>query len=1373
MILKKGLLILLIFCVFLRINTANSQTIDHHFFFLNNSLVNSDPVTYSPGTKLLYPADYNEGANSGFPRASNNFYTQNVSMSPFCSSARKTVYNFRQKTGLKYFGSASNFDDYTITVIIKFNAVVANTYYRVIDFSNGTSDNGIYALGNNLNFYPTGNVANNVFNGSQFTFLTITRNGATKQIKVYVNDNLVTTYTDTNNYYTFSNGNIIFARDNIPPSPAPNEDTNGQIAYVHVTNGVSTDAEVKDVYDNVCSLIPPNINAVNDTEPDANWKTGGAILNVFDNDERENVALNPSDITMSVVSPDPTGNITLNPDGSVDLVPNAPTGTYTLSYRICDNAYPSICDTATVTVTLLPIPQIVNTTDILICDGGTGTINATASAGVISWYSNLTGGTALSTGNSFITPLLSNNTTYYVDATENWRVTEVRVPVIVTVQKTPLPTATTPQTFCDIENATISNLTITGTDIQWYTTATGGTPLATTDILTTTTYYATQTLNTCESPNRLPVDVIVYETVVLPTIIPDLFECDTNASGSDIDGLSTFDLTSHETILLNGKTSTNFVFSYFEDAAHTISIATPNAFINNVTNGQPIFVRIENITDNSCYTDGSFNVTVYALPTITPVVNLIQCDDDSDGLSPFNLTEANTLISNNHLNETFTYYETQGEADGGLTSNQITNFTAYSNTIPLSDVIYTRIETVNGCYRTAQIDLTVGVSQIPASFTIPPYYECDTKEVDNDNTNGVATFNFSDAKPQIEALFPGGVTVTFYNNEADALAELNAIPDLTNHRNEGYPNTQNIYVRVDSDAVNACLGLGHHITLNVDPLPIKNTIVDYILCSDTNEATFDLSTKVPEVIGAQTRPIIVTYHESKQDAINNISIVNPTSYTSTSKTIYVRAQFDDNANGMLDIRECVNTDMTFELKVNSNPALVVPDPIRICSEQVSIVYDLTIRANQITNNDSSITLEYFESVADITNNTSIATPDSYPNTQLDRDIIVVATGTNGCTSTTTLSLKTILYTNLNQNPLPIEECEIDNNGFDNFDTRRREADILNGLNAADFTFTYYEQEADALAGNNNAIQSPGNFLNTVINTQTIYARVLPVTNECFIVVPITLIVNPVPEIAIEEEYVICLNAASLSIPSELSTFLPNPPIDTLLNITEYSFQWYNGSEAEVIADPSSVIITGAIDAIYTPQAAGDYTVIATNRTTGCTIPASTKVVDSYPPESITVELGSDAFSGNNILDITVVGNGEYEYRLDTTDWQREPRFEMVRGGERTIYVRDIYNCNEITTMQIIIDYPKYFTPNGDGTNDTWNIRGIANQPNAKIYIYDRYGKLLKQLRSTSPGWDGTFNGTLMPINGYWFTVEYTEPRDNIIKIFKAHFTLKR
>ncbi|MES2410890.1 MAG: T9SS type B sorting domain-containing protein, partial [Bacteroidota bacterium] len=79
--------------------------------------------------------------------------------------------------------------------------------------------------------------------------------------------------------------------------------------------------------------------------------------------------------------------------------------------------------------------------------------------------------------------------------------------------------------------------------------------------------------------------------------------------------------------------------------------------------------------------------------------------------------------------------------------------------------------------------------------------------------------------------------------------------------------------------------------------------------------------------------------------------------------------------------------------------------------------------------------------------------------------------------------------------------------------------------------------------------------------------------------------------------------------------------------------------------------------------------------------------------------------------------------------------------------------------------------NGDGIHDTWNIVGLGDQPNAKIYIFDRYGKLMKQISSTGQGWDGIYNGHLLPSDDYWFTVDFTEGAT--VKQFKAHFSLKR
>ena len=117
-------------------------------------------------------------------------------------------------------------------------------------------------------------------------------------------------------------------------------------------------------------------------------------------------------------------------------------------------------------------------------------------------------------------------------------------------------------------------------------------------------------------------------------------------------------------------------------------------------------------------------------------------------------------------------------------------------------------------------------------------------------------------------------------------------------------------------------------------------------------------------------------------------------------------------------------------------------------------------------------------------------------------------------------------------------------------------------------------------------------------------------------------------------------------------------------------------------------------------------------------------------------------------------------------------FTGVTGGTHYIKVFDTQGCTYLTKEVLVIDYPKFFTPNGDGINDTWNIVGL-DQPEAKIYIYNRYGKLLKQITpsSSSQGWDGTYIGSIMPSTDYWFTIEFNENQQK--KIFRAHFALKR
>jgi len=154
---------------------------------------------------------------------------------------------------------------------------------------------------------------------------------------------------------------------------------------------------------------------------------------------------------------------------------------------------------------------------------------------------------------------------------------------------------------------------------------------------------------------------------------------------------------------------------------------------------------------------------------------------------------------------------------------------------------------------------------------------------------------------------------------------------------------------------------------------------------------------------------------------------------------------------------------------------------------------------------------------------------------------------------------------------------------------------------------------------------------------------------------------------------------------------------------------------------------------------------------------------------------SDEFDTNQVISVTVSGgSGSYEYQLDNGLWQFSSVFEYVTGcDEHTVVVRDaIFTCNtESETTVSIMEYPKFFTPNGDGFNDTWNIKCLKNNPLARIRIFDRYGKLLLDFRPSQNAWNGTFNGQRLPATDYWFVANYLNI-NGVEAQFRSHFSLR-
>ena len=129
--------------------------------------------------------------------------------------------------------------------------------------------------------------------------------------------------------------------------------------------------------------------------------------------------------------------------------------------------------------------------------------------------------------------------------------------------------------------------------------------------------------------------------------------------------------------------------------------------------------------------------------------------------------------------------------------------------------------------------------------------------------------------------------------------------------------------------------------------------------------------------------------------------------------------------------------------------------------------------------------------------------------------------------------------------------------------------------------------------------------------------------------------------------------------------------------------------------------------------------------------------------------------------------GNFEYSIDGINYQDSGLFLNIEGGLYTIYVREKSGCGIATLPYIHFVIPKFFTPNGDGTNDRFDIGGLEFYTNFEVNIFDRYGKLLKNFSNSTVEWDGTFNNKNLPADDYWYVIQVDGTT------YKGHFALKR
>lgn len=304
-----------------------------------------------------------------------------------------------------------------------------------------------------------------------------------------------------------------------------------------------------------------------------------------------------------------------------------------------------------------------------------------------------------------------------------------------------------------------------------------------------------------------------------------------------------------------------------------------------------------------------------------------------------------------------------------------------------------------------------------------------------------------------------------------------------------------------------------------------------------------------------------------------------------------------------------------------------------------------------------------------------------------------------------------------------------------FDLLLQNPAILDNQPAAVYTITYHLTAEDA----DNGVNAIPTLHTNSSNPQTIYARL--VHNHiplCHDVVSFDLRVSEYPVLNMELDYILCKDEKTKTITA-----------DAGFN----NYIWSTGETTQSI----------------TVKQPGNYWVKVGNQYDGivCETTADISVVLSGPPETWSVNV-QDWTDNENLISISVSGAGKYEYSLDNVHFQDEPVFGDLKTGVYTVYIKDKNGCGMVSEEVALLNYPKFFTPNGDGVNEKWRLEYSWFEPEALIYIYDRYGKLLSSFTAKDPGWDGTFNEKRLPATDYWFVVQRKDG-----KIHKGHFSMIR
>lgn len=255
---------------------------------------------------------------------------------------------------------------------------------------------------------------------------------------------------------------------------------------------------------------------------------------------------------------------------------------------------------------------------------------------------------------------------------------------------------------------------------------------------------------------------------------------------------------------------------------------------------------------------------------------------------------------------------------------------------------------------------------------------------------------------------------------------------------------------------------------------------------------------------------------------------------------------------------------------------------------------------------------------------------------------------------------------------------------------------------------------------------------TVGTNRTVFVKVSEQANSCYGTAELKLIIPTSEDFEYDSYAAFCLGT---------ETVLSVPDIFVAYEWTGLSIQDSNQN----LNGPEVIV-----------SQAGNYTLYVTDEN-GCSFSLPFEVVIGGSPVINGIQSNQDGS-----ITVQVTPSGQYEYSLDGVFWQSSPTFYNLEVNDYEIHVRDLVGCYSETYSFTFIQIPNFISPNGDGINDMWVIRGMNQYPSHRVQIFDRYGKMFFDGKAREDGmiWNGKYMGRPVATGTYWYLI--TLEKDNKI-----------